>query len=279
MAGGRLDVGGRITEEAIVSDPPPLFSTPPSANRHPPSVVMTFRRLDSSEIIETLERLRQRIEERFPGSGLGRVAHDLLVIARQAATESEALGTPNKTIRVAVGLLTALMVGAVLLVLVAPFTLGVPRQFSGIGEYVQAVEAAVNDLVFLGLAVFFLFGIETRHKRRIALRAIHQLRSIAHVVDMHQLTKDPERAFSAEPDTASSPIRTRTPEQLGRYLDYCSELLSLVSKIAALYVQRFDDPATLEAVNDVENLADGLSHKIWQKIGVLRQDAVRTAEG
>jgi len=234
---------------------------------------VTFRQLDSSQIIDTLAQLGQRIEEQFPGSGLGGVARDLLGLAREAATEAEELGRPIRTIRVAVGALTLVMVVAVILVLIAPFTLGVPRQFSGIGEYVQAVEAAVNDLVFLGLAVFFLFNFETRHKRRRAMHALHQLRSIAHVVDMHQLTKDPERVFSPEPDTASSPVRTRTPQQLGRYLDYCSELLSLTSKIAALYVQRFDDPPTLGAVNDVEILTDGLSRKIWQKITVLGQEA------
>jgi hypothetical protein len=34
-------------------------------------------------------------------------------------------------------------------------------------------------------------------------------------------------------------------------------------------VQRFDDPVTLSAVNDVENLTAGLSRKIWQKIMIL----------
>ena len=42
--------------------------------------------------------------------------------------------------------------------------------------------------------------------------------------------------------------------ELVRYLDYCSELLSLTGKLAALYIQRFDDEITLSAVNDIENL-------------------------
>lgn len=57
--------------------------------------------------------------------------------------------------------------------------------------------------------------------------------------------------------------------ELSRYLDYCSELLSLTSKLAALFVQYVPDPVVLDAVNDVETLADGLSQKIWQKILVL----------
>ena len=106
-------------------------------------------------------------------------------------------------------------------------------------------------------------------KRRRALKVVHQLRSLAHVIDMHQLTKDPERLLSPEPDTSSSPVRTMTPLQLGRYLDYCSELLSVSSKLSALLVQYFDDPVLLGAVDGIETLATGLSGKIWQKIQLL----------
>jgi hypothetical protein len=57
--------------------------------------------------------------------------------------------------------------------------------------------------------------------------------------------------------------------ELGRYLDYCSELLSLIGKIAALYSQCLEDPVVLEAVDDVEDLTTELSQKIWQKITLL----------
>jgi hypothetical protein len=138
---------------------------------------------------------------------------------------------------------------------------------------VQGVESAINDVVFLGIAIFFLLTIETRLKRRRALAALHQLRSIAHVVDMHQLTKDPEQLLTQPPSTASSPVRTMTRIELGRYLDYCSEMLSVTSKIAALFVERFDDPVTLAAVNEIESLTAGLSRKIWQKISMLLNTA------
>jgi len=239
---------------------------------------MSFRQLDSARIVDTLEQLCHRIEERFPGAGLANVARDLLALARESATEAELLGRPNVPVRAGVALLIVLTVVAMVAVLATPWTTeGIPRQFASLGEYVQAIEAAVNDFVFLGIAIFFLSTLETRVKRRVALKAIHQLRSIAHVVDMHQLTKDPEKVASSQPDTASSPERTRTPDELGRYLDYCSELLSLTGKIAALYVQRFTDPVTLEAVNDVEGLTNGLSRKIWQKISILRQDTLGAA--
>jgi hypothetical protein len=65
-----------------------------------------------------------------------------------------------------------------------------------------------------------------------------------------------------------------TPFELNRYLDYCSESLALISKIAALYVQDFQDPVLLDAVDDVEDLTAGFSRKIWQKITILESSNV-----
>jgi len=121
----------------------------------------------------------------------------------------------------------------------------------------------------LGAAIYFLFSLEKRIKRQRALAAIHELRSIAHIIDMHQLTKDPERMFRKWENTPTSPQIQMSPLQLNRYLDYCTEMLSLTGKIAALYVQRFDDATSLAAVSEIEELTTSLSRKIWQKIMIL----------
>jgi hypothetical protein len=86
---------------------------------------------------------------------------------------------------------------------------------------------------------------------------------------MHQLDKDPVYVHSPGPTTASSPKRTMTAFELSRYLDYCSEMLSLLGKIAALYGRDLRDPAALAAVDQVETLTTGLSRKIWQKVMLL----------
>ena len=67
----------------------------------------------------------------------------------------------------------------------------------------------------------------------------------------------------------SHPRRQLTPFELSRYLDYCSEMLSLTGKCAVLYVQGFDDDVALRAVNEIEDLTTGLSRKIWQKLMIL----------
>jgi hypothetical protein len=127
----------------------------------------------------------------------------------------------------------------------------------------------LNVVILLAAAILFLVTTERRIKRGRALKAIHELRALAHVIDMHQLTKDPERVLLQTKNTASSPKPNLTPAQLTRYLDYCSEMLSLIGKLAALYVQQFDDSVALDAVNDIEQLTNGLSRKIWQKISIL----------
>jgi hypothetical protein len=43
-----------------------------------------------------------------------------------------------------------------------------------------------------------------------------------------------------------------TPFQMSRYLDYCSELLSLTSKLAAFHAQYLRDQVILSAVNDIK---------------------------
>jgi hypothetical protein len=225
-----------------------------------------YRQLDDDRIIETLERLRHRITERFATSSLARVSEELLAIAHESASHVAYLARPNWPIRGTVALAIAVMLAVVV---TAASQVRLAANIASWPEFLQGIEAAINDLVFLGIAVFFLLTIETRLKRRRALAALHQLRSIAHVVDMHQLTKDPEQLLTNPPSTASSPTRTMTRVELGRYLDYCSEMLSVTSKIAALFVERFDDPVTLAAVNEIESLTAGLSRKIWQKISML----------
>jgi hypothetical protein len=135
----------------------------------------------------------------------------------------------------------------------------------------QGIDASIGSLVFVGAAILFFVSWENRIKRRRALNAIHELRALAHIVDMHQLTKDPESAWRAKnvQNQPASSKRSLTPFELNRYLDYCSDALALISKIAALYVQGYQDPVLLDAVDDVEDLTAGFSRKIWQKISLL----------
>jgi hypothetical protein len=225
-----------------------------------------YVRHDSAEIIKTVETLAVRIGERFPKSGLREVCQRLVVIAQHASQRSAEIGEPILWLRIVTVALSLL----ILVSFVATITVLAPqaRQI-GFFEFVQSLEAGINELVLIGAAVLFLVTFEGRVKRRRALQAIHELRALAHIIDMHQLTKDPERILFGDRRTAASPKHNLTPFELDRYLDYCSEMLALIGKIAALYVQSFEDSQAVEAVNDIEQLTSGLSRKIWQKIVIL----------
>jgi hypothetical protein len=236
--------------------------------------IARYRHLDEAQISHTLRRLRDRIAERFPDSGLSKVAAELVAVSEEAFGCVEYLRRPNWPIRAAVGVGIAGMAAVVVL---GAASIRVPGRIGSLSELVQMLDASINDIVFFGIAVFFLATLEARIKRRRALRSLHQLRSIVHIVDMHQLTKDPERLMSPQPDTSSSPPRVMSAPEIGRYLDYCSEMLSLTSKIAASFVQRFSDPVVLSTVNEIETLATGLSGKIWQKITLLERATTRAS--
>jgi hypothetical protein len=222
--------------------------------------------LDAEMIETTVRTLRSRITERFPGSGLGKLADELLRIAEATNQQLRWVATPNLPLRIASGavvvLFVALIVSLLLRLEVRPGQLTV-------SELLQASEAAVNDVVLFGAALYFLASLEGRIKRGRALRYLRELRAMAHIVDMHQLTKDPATLVQVGTATPSSPRRSLSRYELSRYLDYCSEMLALNAKLAALYAQNFDDPVVLGAVDEVETLTTGLSGKIWQKIVIL----------
>jgi hypothetical protein len=235
-----------------------------------------LEKLDADRILATSQRLERRIEERFPDSGLRRVGGQLVELASRAKGTTLWIRKPNAGLRaLSVGVIGTILVVS-LIVIVASV-----RSDSGsrdLGDAVQSLEAAMNGLVLLGAAIWFFVSIETRFKRARVLKSLHELRTLAHLIDVHQLTKDPDviGGPDAQP-TASSPKRTLTPWQVGRYLDYCTEMLSLTGKIAALYSDGFDDPEAVDAVTDLEALANALQHKIWQKIVLLesRSSAAR----
>jgi hypothetical protein len=54
-----------------------------------------FRLLDAARILETLSRLRDRIFERFPESGLGRLAGDLVTLSGETVRLIEYCAAPT----------------------------------------------------------------------------------------------------------------------------------------------------------------------------------------
>lgn len=228
-----------------------------------------YRSLEPLKITETIEALARRIRDRFPGSGLWNVCSDLVQISRQTSNRIAEVSKPHWGLRFALAIAQILTLAA--LALLAKFALTL-KASDELSDFLQGFDAAVSLAIFIGGAAFFVWTFEGRWKRDRALKALHELRSIVHVVDMHQLTKDPSMLGGAR--VSSSPERTMAPFELMRYLEYCSEMLSLTAKLAALYAEKISDPVVVDTVGDIERLTSNLASKIWQKISM-----VQTLEG
>ena len=225
-----------------------------------------YRALEADKIVKTIETLERRIAERFPDSGLLRVSGELAAVSRATSARAARLSNPYLWLRVLSG--AALLAGLAGQLVMARLVHIEMAQMNLI-DLAQGLEAAVNLLVLMGAAIWFLLTLEERLKRGGALAALHELRSLAHVIDMHQLTKDPTVVLQAHQRTSASPVRAMSEFELARYLDYCAEMLALTGKLAALYAAHARDPVVIDAVNEVEGLTANLGRKIWQKIMLI----------
>jgi hypothetical protein len=227
---------------------------------------MPFRSLDPQKILTTTERLERRIVERFPDRGLAQVAREVALLARKVEREVGALAPPIWGLRLLVAAIV--LSGAAMFLWVGSI---IPLHQVGreaIGS-VEGVEAAINTVLLAVLGLVALVRLEARIKRQRVARGLHELRSVIHVIDMHQLTKDPVTLSPDFQPTETSPRRDMTAVEMSRYLDYCSELLAITGKLAALYAQAVPDEGVASAVNDIELLGSSLSRKIWQKITLI----------
>jgi hypothetical protein len=224
--------------------------------------------LKPGPVVETIGRLVARIFERFGDCGLYRVCAQLHQIAKEDTRRAVSIARSYIWLRALVFaiLVTGLAVLGWMVTLI-DFT---KTAADNVYSVAQGIEAAANLTVLTGAAMLSLLKLEERLKRRRALAALHELRSIVHVIDMHQLTKDPSK-FTVRANTPSSPPLLLNKFQMTRYLDYCSEMLSLTSKVAVLFGQSLDDRAVAEVVSDIERVSAGLSQKIWQKIMILQE--------
>ena len=231
---------------------------------------MPYRSLDPAKILATAIALEARVVARFPDTGLRKVAGEIVSLTRDTTREAKELEAPIWWLRIVIAALV--IAGAFMFLYVGTF-LSFGRISHEATSSVQSLESALNTTILAALGLTALTRLEARIKRRRITKNLHALRSIIHVIDMHQLTKDPAALSAAYRATEASPSRNFSALELARYLDYCSEMLAITGKLAALYAQAVNDDGVAEAVNDIENLGSNLSRKIWQKIMLIEGQA------
>lgn len=232
--------------------------------------------LDPEKILATADTLALRVDERFPKSGLAKLSSELAEIARGTVRNIEQSGRRIPLLR-----LGAWFFIFISILLISLMTRYVHLNWDSLtninepGDLIQAIQATIETAVFIAASIAFFFGWENRIRRRRAMVALHELRTLAHLVDIHQLNKTPDTIRFTSSFSKISPVRRMSPFELARYFNYCTEMLSLVGKLAMLYVQDFPDSVVLQTVDQIEDLTTGLSSKIWEKSMLLTPDAHR----
>jgi hypothetical protein len=228
---------------------------------------MNYTKLNIEKTIQTIENLSLRIKDRFPQSGLLSVCNELEQLAIKSKVNIQEINKPYIYFRI----IFYFLIIVILLSLLYFFTfIKINYSFNSINDIISIGDSLLNEIVAISAAFYFLYKFEETLKQKIILKALHELRSISHVIDMHQLTKDPTSLVIEK--TINSPTRELSPYQLNRYLDYCSELLALCSKIAAIYGNDNRDELILENIQDIEILTSSLSRKIWNKIMLINNN-------
>ena len=227
--------------------------------------------LDVEPVRRTVQLLHDRIQARFPTRGLRQAAADLLTLVDEVGDVSQATQTKVRQARVWSRALMGLVLAATLaaLVLGVHDALFADSRLRSSLDWLPLIETVIADLVYAGVAVFFLYSFPERIRRGRTLALLHQLRSMAHIIDMHQLTKDPEMLRESFRPTGLNRPLDLTRDEMERYFEYCSEMLSLVGKTAALCAEESRDVVVLDTVSTIESLTVGMSRKIWQKISML----------
>ena len=118
-----------------------------------------FRRLDPEKIVDTVRSLHGRIEDRFPGSGLGKVIAELLIVAGETLKRTHWIQKPHLLLRAVATLLSvaiiALMIGLAINI----------HQFNFNNDFtnaVQALDSSISSVVFVGAAILFFISWENR---------------------------------------------------------------------------------------------------------------------
>ena len=224
-------------------------------------------KLDVDKTINTIERLSLRISDRFPDSSLYNVCQKLKIIAEESKCHIKRINKPYYFFRISFIIICLFSLYFFSSGIYSYHLILKLDELKKVSDLTQSVEATLNAIALIGASFYFLYKLEDYFKTRIILKSFHELRTIAHVVDMHQLTKDPMTVNSDS--TVNSPVRELTQIELYRYLDYCSEMLSLTSKVAVFYANENRDQAIVTSIHEIEILTSTLSRKIWQKISLI----------
>jgi len=130
---------------------------------------------------------------------------------------------------------------------------------------------AFCNLILVFTAVFYtLYSLDKAYSKKQISKLLIGLSDFIHLIDMHQINKDPNHLKDDYVNAKHSPVKTLNKFELQRYLDYTSESIALGSKMAYQVLECFpNDQKIMSRVNELHILCDGITTNIWQKIIIL----------
>ena len=232
--------------------------------------------LDADAVREIVVELEARIAARFPERGLRQVAADLAVLIDAVETGANSTQGRVRMARIASRVVMVLILAGTLVALGLGFKDAIvdPNgEITNSLDVLPLIETTINDVVFAGIAVFFLYSFPERVQRGRLLNLLHQLRSTAHIIDMHQLTKDPEQLQAVvRPDRGQQAARAepRRDGALPRLLLRAPGPGRQDRRTVRRGVAGRRRPRHGQHRRDADV---GISRKIWQKISNLPSSA------
>ena len=229
--------------------------------------------LQAEKIEKAIDDLEQGIKEILPGRKIVDVCQDLKEVIYEAKKKS----LRNKTQSFTRNKFVKLFFIAALILLATSFiTLGLSYLLNflgsniGLEEGLQLTDTAITLLLPSIAYIFYRLKDNIKTYRSEVLQDLHKLRMLSHIIDVKQLNKTPEWLDWKEQQSNYGRKLDR-PEK-AFYLEFCSQMQSLIGKIAVLYIRDVNDPALITAVNEIETLTTGLSRKTWQKLMLMQNN-------
>ncbi len=169
-----------------------------------------YRTIDPTKLILTTSKMADRVEEHFPKSGLASVANEVAAVAEGTVARVAEIKKPRLGLRILIGIMVLLVISGPL---VCSVVLSFRDDMTNLGDFLQATDAGLHMILVLAGGIVFLVGMENRMRRNQALEALSEFRSLAHLVDLHQINKDPVSMMAPNQTMTAAPsaVITNSP--------------------------------------------------------------------
>ncbi|MDP6891073.1 MAG: hypothetical protein QF471_07060 [Phycisphaerales bacterium] len=134
-------------------------------------------------------------------------------------------------------------------------------------DSIEMLDGLFNYLVSSALGVYVCWQLAAWLRRRKPLKVLHNIRSLAQIMDQLQSNKT-----VIDRGEVSLSLAQRV-----HYLEATERSITIAGKIASTLLINHNDRIIIDEVTEIEQACNSMAIRIWQKIAVLNQQ--RLAEG